>query len=58
MRNENTLKNSYLLKNDKQKNMSCTMTTISINYNKLQKQLLQNSLYEKKNLGKGHAILF
>jgi hypothetical protein len=40
IRNQNTLKNSYLLKNDKQKNMSCIETTISIYYNKLQKNII------------------
>jgi len=39
-----TFKNSYLFKNDKQKNMSCTRTTISVYYNKVQKQLFKNSL--------------
>jgi hypothetical protein len=32
--------------------MSCTITTISIYYNKLQKQLLQNSFVWKKEFGK------
>jgi hypothetical protein len=42
-RNYDTFKNSYLLKNDEEKNMSYTWTTISIYYNKLQKKMFQNS---------------
>ncbi len=40
-RNHDTFKNT--LKNDTQKNMSCIGTTISMYYNKLQKNLFQNS---------------
>ncbi len=40
-RNWDTFKTS--LKNDKQKNMPCIGTTISIYYNKLQIKLFQNS---------------
>jgi hypothetical protein len=36
-RNLDILKNSYLFKNDKKKNMSCTKTIINIYYNNLQK---------------------
>jgi hypothetical protein len=39
---------SYLLKNDKQKNMSCIWTTIIIYYNKLQKNCSKIHSYEKK----------
>jgi len=42
-RNQDTFKNSYLLKSNEEKNMSCTWTIISIYYNKLQKTLFQNS---------------
>ncbi len=41
--NQHTFKNSYLFQNDFKKNTSCIGTTISIHYEKLQKQLFQNS---------------
>jgi hypothetical protein len=41
----------------KKKN-SCTWTTISIYYNKLQKKLFQNSFIWKNNLGKTTYISF
>jgi hypothetical protein len=38
---------SYLFKNDKKKNMSCTKKTISIYYKKLQKKSSRIHSYEK-----------
>jgi hypothetical protein len=57
-RNQDTFKNSYLLKNDKEKNISCTWTTISIHYNKLQKKSFKIHSYEKVFFGKKHVVLF
>jgi hypothetical protein len=51
-KNQDTFKNLYLLKNDKEKNMSCIWTTINIYYNKLQKQLFQSSFIWKSFFGK------
>jgi hypothetical protein len=34
-KNKDTFKNSYILKNNEEKNMLCTWTTMNIYYNKL-----------------------
>jgi hypothetical protein len=47
--NYDIFKKSHLFKNDDEKDMSCTWTIINIDYNKLQKQLFQNSFIWKKN---------
>jgi hypothetical protein len=51
-RNQDTFKNSHLFKNNKQKNMLCTGTTISIYHNKLQKNCSKIHSYEKGFFGK------
>jgi len=57
-RNQDTFKNSHLFKNDKQKNMSCIGTTISIYHNKLQENCSKIHSYEKKKFGKRTCNLF
>jgi S-adenosylmethionine:diacylglycerol 3-amino-3-carboxypropyl transferase len=58
-RNHDIFKNSLLFKNDEEKNISCTWTTIGIYYNKLQKKLFQNSsIWKSFFWQKGHAIFF
>jgi hypothetical protein len=44
--------NSYLLKIDEEKNMLCTWKTMSIYYNKLQKENSKIHSYEKMFFGK------
>jgi hypothetical protein len=57
--NQHTFKNSYLFQNDFKKNTSCIGTTISIHYEKLQKQLFQNSFVWKKYFyTKGHVLFY
>jgi len=51
-RNQDTFKFSYLFKNDKQKNMSWTWTTIYIYYNKFEKKNSKIHLYGKIVFGK------
>jgi hypothetical protein len=51
-RNQDTFKFSYLFKNDKQKNMSWTWTTIYIYYNKFEKKKFKFICMEKLFLGK------
>jgi hypothetical protein len=58
-KNEDTFKNSYLFKNNEEKNMSCIWTTINIYYNNLKKKMFQNSFIWKSSFWqKGHAIFF